>query len=137
MAQTLHFANLLRWCDLVQNLAGPAAVALLPKQLVLSKPRFLEPAPLPPPVPKEKVGAHTPIRRYLLHEDVPGRAGQSLAAVKSIAIKWLQPDLKKLPIPCRLARALLQQQRQQLSLDRLRPCPRCVRAQVCGSRFGC
>ena len=52
VAQTLHFACLLRWCDLIQHLAGPSAAAVFPKKLVLTKPRFQEPAPLPPPPPK-------------------------------------------------------------------------------------
>ncbi len=48
-AQTLHFANLLRWCDYVQHLAGPTAVAVFSKTLSVAKPFFYEPV-LPPTV---------------------------------------------------------------------------------------
>lgn len=50
-AQTLHFANVLRWADHIQHLSGPA-VSVFAKPLVLTKPRFQAPAPLPPPAPK-------------------------------------------------------------------------------------
>ncbi|KAG1659459.1 hypothetical protein FOA52_007929 [Chlamydomonas sp. UWO 241] len=59
-AQTLHFCNLLRWFDLIQALAGPAA-SVFHKQLALAKPKFLPPAPLPPPAPKAADAKGAPV----------------------------------------------------------------------------
>ncbi|GAX75792.1 hypothetical protein CEUSTIGMA_g3235.t1 [Chlamydomonas eustigma] len=43
VAQTLHFANLLRWCDLILNLAGTDACSHFSKKLQFLKPCFQEP----------------------------------------------------------------------------------------------
>eukprot|EP00195_Chlamydomonas_chlamydogama_P011043 CAMPEP_0202890242 /NCGR_PEP_ID=MMETSP1392-20130828/727_1 /ASSEMBLY_ACC=CAM_ASM_000868 /TAXON_ID=225041 /ORGANISM="Chlamydomonas chlamydogama, Strain SAG 11-48b" /LENGTH=435 /DNA_ID=CAMNT_0049573779 /DNA_START=27 /DNA_END=1334 /DNA_ORIENTATION=+ len=51
VAQTLHFANLLRWADHTQYLSGPAA-SVLPVPLVLKKSQFAPPPPPAPPAPK-------------------------------------------------------------------------------------
>ncbi|KAG2495304.1 hypothetical protein HYH03_006576 [Edaphochlamys debaryana] len=49
-AQTLHFAALLRWVDLLQNTEDRAG--FMTPRLELAKPRYVAPPPPPPPAPK-------------------------------------------------------------------------------------
>ncbi|GLI59558.1 hypothetical protein VaNZ11_001461 [Volvox africanus] len=57
-AQLLHFCNLLRWCDLLQNNAD--AAGFFQPRLCLSKPRYMAPAAPAPSAPKVPPAAAAP-----------------------------------------------------------------------------